>query len=444
MTSPRKRPSVKNKKAVRPAGRAGSVAPNPVAGVSGGGGQQTAGPLDATGAVAAQDGLGAMAGAEFAPWGASGAMQGKDAATAPSVAGAANFSAHAQGDSAGPVQAEGGQLFPEVPAMAAPPKAPIPFADSPEEEGPADFFDLGDGSTPAFTVSRGGASSRSRGAGNRASARPVRLAGGAPEDTAAGSDARRARSFAGGHGDDAKANAAEAARGSSARARRGAGRAQAASRRKAPNARDAARPQEKPRSGSVRKIILLVVGILVAVALALGAFFLWDKYLRYDDAADIQGEWRTQDGSMTVVIDSTDIRMPDLEYAYEIDTSAKTLTFTFSDLSGSGSYEFSGDRTQLTIVEGQGDSAATTVLVKVSDNTQATPQLLNGESSAGGDAGEASAGDESTGSESGASSEGEGAPEGEASGSTGGGSSDGASEDDAAADGAVSDGSGGA
>ena len=135
-----------------------------------------------------------------------------------------------------------------------------------------------------------------------------------------------------------------------------------------------------PSSGKGKKVgyaILTVVIVIAVAALAVGAFFVWNTFLRYDDTADIQGEWRTQDGSMTVVIDGTDIRMPDLEYSYEIDTGSKRLTFHFSDLTGSGSYAFSEDRSQLTNVEGEGEAAAVTVLVRVSDNTQATPQLLS-------------------------------------------------------------------
>lgn len=122
----------------------------------------------------------------------------------------------------------------------------------------------------------------------------------------------------------------------------------------------------------------MIVAVVIAAAVVVGAFLAWNAFFRHDDAADIQGEWRTQDNSMIVVIDGSNIRMPDLEYPYEIDTGTKTITFSFSDLTGSGSYSFSDDRNTLTIVEGEGDSAATTVFVKVSDNTQATPRLLEG------------------------------------------------------------------
>ena len=121
----------------------------------------------------------------------------------------------------------------------------------------------------------------------------------------------------------------------------------------------------------------IVSGAVAIVAVVVGAFFVWNAFFRYDDAADIQGEWRTQENAMTVVIDVSNIRMPDLEYSYEIDTASKRLTFHFSELTGSGTYSFSSDRSTLTIVEGEGDAATTTVFTKVSDNAQATPQLID-------------------------------------------------------------------
>lgn len=144
---------------------------------------------------------------------------------------------------------------------------------------------------------------------------------------------------------------------------------------------------EKPaKPKRPRRIVPIAIGIATALALAAGAFFCWNTFFRYDDAADIQGEWRTQDNSMTVVIDGESIRMPELEYPYELDVRSKIIEFSFSNLTGSGTYAFSGDRLTLTIVEGEGDAASTTVLVKVSNDTQAEPALLGGEAATGDDA----------------------------------------------------------
>ncbi len=183
------------------------------------------------------------------------------------------------------------------------------------------------------------------------------------------------------------------------------GHLRSVTRRESPPSKKTTRRRGNPKRskrtswGGVRKIVSIVVTIAGMAALATGGYFIWDTFFRYDDAADIQGEWRTEDSTMTVVIDETDIRMPDLEYAYEIDTRSKQITFSFSDLSGSGTYSFSEDRSQLTIVEGEGDSATSTVLIKVSDNTEAEPQLLGSDTSSDEDSGEESdaQGDSSTG-----------------------------------------------
>ena len=302
MATPKKRPSVKNKKTVRPASR--QAATQPAASVA-----ETPAPEETSVREAvpvAQDNQGAQA-----------------------VQDAQNV--------------QGAVAFPAMPSVAEPPKANIPFADEPSapaEDGPADFFDLGEGASAQAASSN--ASRASAGKATHPRARASR---------------------------DGGAGQVRAGSGKETHPRNAAGRAARPA--------NAAKGAIKTSGKSIKKIVLGVIGALAVVAIAVGAFFVWNTFLRYDDAADIQGEWRTQDNAMTVVIDGSNIRMPDLEYSYEIDTGAKRLTFHFSDLTGAGTYSFSGDRSTLTIVEGEGDAATTTVLVKVSGDTQATPQLID-------------------------------------------------------------------
>ena len=125
-----------------------------------------------------------------------------------------------------------------------------------------------------------------------------------------------------------------------------------------------------------RRRILAWSAAVVAVLVGSGVLF-WNTYLRYDDAADIQGEWQVIDGSSTVVIDSDSIRMLELlDYEYTLDTWAKTIDFSFTDLSGTGSYSFSDDRRVLIIKEGEGDDQTTLSLVKISDNAEAEPRIV--------------------------------------------------------------------
>ena len=136
---------------------------------------------------------------------------------------------------------------------------------------------------------------------------------------------------------------------------------------------------KSPFAGKVdtRKALMVIAGIAVALLLA-GVFFVWNTYLRYDDAADIKGEWLVSDGSMIVVIDGQNIKMPDAAYAYSINDARKTITFTFAELSGGGSYDFSRGRKTLEITEGAGqDTMAVTTFYKVSDKAKAKPRKLS-------------------------------------------------------------------
>ncbi|MGN0302308.1 MAG: hypothetical protein ACI4BI_05480 [Anaerotardibacter sp.] len=110
------------------------------------------------------------------------------------------------------------------------------------------------------------------------------------------------------------------------------------------------------------------IGVLVAV-LIVGLIYLgWNQWYRYDDAADFQGEWVSQETGYPVVItDSQIVFNSSTAYDYTLDTFSKTVTFTFKDYSGSGSYAFSEERDTLVIVErGEQSGTQVTTLVKAS------------------------------------------------------------------------------
>ena len=115
-------------------------------------------------------------------------------------------------------------------------------------------------------------------------------------------------------------------------------------------------------------VLISAITIGLVTGLSLGAFMFWNTYLRFDDAADIQGTWYFQEGSVEIYIDEDSINLDAyLEYAYTLDTWAKTISFTFSDLSGQGTYKFSEDRTTLIISEGQEGQQTTLTLTKKAD-----------------------------------------------------------------------------
>ncbi|WP_140396425.1 hypothetical protein [Gordonibacter sp. An230] len=100
--------------------------------------------------------------------------------------------------------------------------------------------------------------------------------------------------------------------------------------------------------------------LLVAVTIGL---FSWDRWLRYDDAAEFQGSWQAHGTDGVVVIDGERINLTDdVAYSYRIDPMAKTISFTFGTLEGQGRYRFSLDRSQLVITEGAGYSWISTLV----------------------------------------------------------------------------------
>lgn len=140
----------------------------------------------------------------------------------------------------------------------------------------------------------------------------------------------------------------------------------------------------KPHSSEHRSRILKIVAVCLAAVLvacaAVAAFWAWDTWLRFDDSADIQGEWLTANGTALVVIDAEEIHMPDsVDFKYTLDTNDKTISYTFVDLTGGGSYEFSRDRATLTITESDGSQ---TVFQKYSDSTDGEPRVLSADEAA--------------------------------------------------------------
>lgn len=99
------------------------------------------------------------------------------------------------------------------------------------------------------------------------------------------------------------------------------------------------------------QVILIV---LLVVILALATLFAWDRWLRYDDAKDIQGEWifTSEGNSVPVNINASKISFSsDVKFPFKMDTWGKTIEFSFSDLLGKGVYRFSLDRQTLYIAE---------------------------------------------------------------------------------------------
>lgn len=129
-----------------------------------------------------------------------------------------------------------------------------------------------------------------------------------------------------------------------------------------------------------RKWPWVVGAFVLVIALAVG-LFAWNRWWRYDDAQDFLGNWLANDTTSLVVIDDTTIRIADdVAYDYTIDPVAKTITYTFGSMKGSGRYWFSEDRQQLMITDGDTYSALSTLLDDVSYDAEQLKRSVLGQS----------------------------------------------------------------
>lgn len=101
-----------------------------------------------------------------------------------------------------------------------------------------------------------------------------------------------------------------------------------------------------------RIVLVLTVVIVAAIAVAVG-LFTWNRWYRFDDRADMQGEWYVVGTTVPVTIDESSIHLTDdVTYQYEINPQDKTIRYTFGPMEGQGRYWFSDDRQYLVITDG--------------------------------------------------------------------------------------------
>lgn len=115
------------------------------------------------------------------------------------------------------------------------------------------------------------------------------------------------------------------------------------------------------RNPAVR-IVAIVFTVLLIALIAAGGLLSWDRWFRYDDSADFQGEWFVHGTQTSVTIDEKSIRMrEDITYKYSIDPTSKTIEYRFGTMRGGGRYYFDNDRRQLVIIDGQDYSGFSTL-----------------------------------------------------------------------------------
>ena len=86
-----------------------------------------------------------------------------------------------------------------------------------------------------------------------------------------------------------------------------------------------------------RRFVIIACSVVAVLAIATGLLS-WNQWLRYDDAADIQGTWVIDGSSATITVTDSEIKMSDdVSYSYSLDTFSKTISFSFGKYAGSGS-----------------------------------------------------------------------------------------------------------
>ncbi len=97
--------------------------------------------------------------------------------------------------------------------------------------------------------------------------------------------------------------------------------------------------------------LLLVLAFFVAAV----ALFVWNRWYRFDDAADIQGTWRDEATGSILELDGENMRIArDVVYSYTLNTAEKTISYRLGDDTGFSSYRFSEDRKHLVLEDGVG------------------------------------------------------------------------------------------
>lgn len=115
------------------------------------------------------------------------------------------------------------------------------------------------------------------------------------------------------------------------------------------------------RRFALRGIALAVLLVVLVVVVGVGAAFAWNRWGRFDDHADMQGQWYVLGTTVPVTIDERSIHLTDdVSYEYEIDDHGKTIRYTFGPMQGQGRYWFSDDRKFFAITDGEGYTGAAT------------------------------------------------------------------------------------
>ncbi len=100
-------------------------------------------------------------------------------------------------------------------------------------------------------------------------------------------------------------------------------------------------------------IVSVVLVVMIAIVTITGSFF-WNRWYRFDDAQDIQGQWYV--AGTDAAIDITQDQLvfnEDTAYRYSLNAEDKTISFKLGNLDGLAHYCFFEDRKVLIIMDGE-------------------------------------------------------------------------------------------
>lgn len=113
---------------------------------------------------------------------------------------------------------------------------------------------------------------------------------------------------------------------------------------------------KSPAAKALTACVIAACALLVVLLCSFAGY----RWLYGNDGQDIQGSWYVNGSAATMSFTESEIVLNDeVSYEYALNAADKTISFSFSDLTGSGSYRFSLDRNALAIIDGEASAIDT-------------------------------------------------------------------------------------
>ena len=112
--------------------------------------------------------------------------------------------------------------------------------------------------------------------------------------------------------------------------------------------------ETRPKKRLWKRVVAIIVCIALAALLVFVGFVAGSRWVRFNDEADIQGQWFAYGTNVPINIEKETIAINEnTAYSYHIDSIAKTIEYSFGNLKGQGRYWFNDGRDILIITDGR-------------------------------------------------------------------------------------------